>query len=232
METTVSVWKKYIGYGLLALLFIFAYQWISSPMIVSVTGNGEVSAKAETATLTFTLSSNSNNPDEAVSKVKSSAMNIRETLKTSGVPENNIYESQVAVYPASAITAGATGYQASISMGAKISQINNLDNITSSLYSQGAVVVSQPILSVGNIAELEKQAYNLAVKDAKKKANSLALSNLKFVKKIVLIEQSQTQPTSTVTSKAGTIDQIEKKLSPDDGLIKISKVVSVSYKMW
>lgn len=232
METTVPVWKKYLGYGISSIVLIFVYSWIMSPMIVSVTGVGEISAKAETATLTFTLSSNAENPQEATSSVKSNIDKIKETLKTSGVSENEIFEAQISVLPASAVVAGATGFQATISMGIKTAQINNLDGITNNLYSLGAVVVTQPVLFVGSIDTLEKQAYDLALKDANSKSWGIALSNWKIIKKIVLIEQSTTQPTSTVTSKAGTIDQVEKKLSPDDGLIKINKVVSVSYKMW
>ncbi len=232
MESATTSWKKYLGYGISAIVLIFVYSWIMSPMLVSVTGVGEISAKTETATLTFTLSSNAENPQVATSTIKTNVSKIKETLKTSGIPESDIFESQASVLPASAVVAGATGFQATTSMGIKTTQINNLDGITNNLYALGAVVVTQPVLSVGSIDTLEKQAYDLALKDANKKSWGIALSNWKIIKKIVLIEQSTTQPTSTVTSKAGTIDQVEKNLTPDDGLIKISKVVSVSYKMW
>lgn len=232
MESTVPVWKKYLGYTLAVLASIFAYSWITSPMIVSVTGVGEISAPAETATLTFTLSSNADTPQNATSAVKSIVTNIKANFATSGIPESDIFESQTTVLPASAVVAGATGFQATTSMGIKTSQLNSLDGITNNLYSLGAVVVTQPILSVGDVDKLEKQAYDLALKDANTKSWGIALSNWKLIRKVVLIEQSATQPTSTVTSKADTVSQIEKNISPDDGLIKISKVVSVSYKMW
>ncbi len=232
MESAFFPWKKYLTYTLIAIVGLLAYSWIMSPLIVTVTGTGELSAKAETAALTFTLTANESNAQDALSTVKRTSNSIRESLKTAGIAENDIYESQTTVVPASAVAAGATGYQATTSMGIKTKDVNNLDSLTSLLYGQGAFVVSQPVLSVGNIESLEKEAYNMAIKDAKKKAGSLALSNLKLLRKVVLIEQSTTGASSTVTSKAGTIDQVEKKLSPNDGLIKITKVVSVSYKMW
>ena len=104
--------------------------------------------------------------------------------------------------------------------------------MTSNLYSQGAVVVTQPILSVGDKTKLENEAYNLALKNTKKQANSIALKYFKLFKKIVLVQESTTSPSSTVTSKADIVAQIDKNLSSEDGLIKISKVLSVSYKMW
>ena len=55
-------------------------------------------------------------------------------------------------------------------------------------------------------------------------SNFLSHSNMKLFKKIVLVQESTTSPSSTVTSKADS--------APNDGMIKISKVLSVSYKLW
>ncbi len=232
MESAFFPWKKYLSYTLAVLALIFAYSWITSPMVVTVLGSGEVSSKAETATLTFSIMSSGDNPQSALTSLKSTSDKIKQTLSTNGIPESDIFESQVQVLPASAVVNGATGFQASTSMGIKTDKLNSLGGLINNLYALGAVVVSQPVLTVGNIEALEKEAYNLAIKDAKKKANSVAFSNWKLIKKIVLIEQSQSEPSSTVTSKADTVSQAEKNISPDDGLIKIKKVVSVSYKLW
>lgn len=232
MESAFFPWRKFLTYTIAVLAVLFAYSWITSPLIVTVTGLGEVSAKAETATLTFSLSSNSDNPQVAISTVKTVVGKIKTELKNAGIPESDIYESQVTVYPASAVVSGASGFQSTVSMGIKTNQIANLDNLVANLYGLGAVVVTQPVLSVAKAEDLEKEAYNLAIKDAKKKAWSVALSNWKLIRKVVLIEQTTTNPTSTVTTKADTASQVENKYSPEDGLIKISKVVSVSYKLW
>ena len=232
MEPATSSWLKYLGYLLSAIVLIFIYSWITSPMIVTVTGSGDVSAKAETATLTFTLASVAENPQSATQNLKLNIEKVKESLKSSGILENEVFESKVSVLPASTISKDLSGFQASTSMGIKTTQISNLNSLISNLYDLGAIVVTQPTLSVGDINQLEKEAYNLALKDAGSKASGIALSNWKFIKKIILVEQSVTQPTSTVTTKADTASQIENKLSPDDGLIKVSKVLSVSYKMW
>ncbi len=232
METATDSWSKYLRYSIFAVILIFVYQWSSSPLIVSVTGIGEVSAPAETATLTFAISANGESPQSATDKVNNTALKINETLKTNGIPEKDIYEASIVVLPASSVVAGATGYQATLNMGVKTSQVNNLDGLTSSLYSLGAAIVTQPVYSVGSGNELEEKAYALAIKDAKSKAGKIALSNLKLIRKVVLIEQSTSSKTSTVTSKADSVAQIDNNLSSEDGLLKISKVVSVSYKMW
>ena len=232
MESAILVFKKYFGYVLLFIVSVFLYTWVQSPLVVTVTGVGEVSAKAETATLTFAVSTNGETSQSASDKAKETSDKIKETLKTSGIPESDMYQASTVILPARSIVEGATGYQATLNMGVKTTHINNLDGLTASLYSQGAALVTQPILSVGDNEKLEKEAYGLAVKDAKNQANSLALRYMKLIKKIVLVQESATSPSSTVTNKADTVSQIEKKLSPEDGLIKISKVLSVSYKMW
>lgn len=234
MESAFIPWKKYLSYSLVAIVALFVYQFISSPMIVTVAGVGEVSAPAKTATLTFAISVNDDNAQSASNKLESSVNKIKETLKTNGIPESDIYEASTSILPAGSIVAGATGFQATANMGIKTTQINNVSIITTSLYSQGATVVTQPTFSVGekDKVELEKDAYDLAIKDARKQANSLSWRYFKPIKKIVLIQESTTPTTSTVTSKADTVTQIEKKISADTGLIKVSKSLSVSYKMW
>lgn len=232
MEPATTSFKKYLLYVILGVFFLVLYQFVSSPMVITVTGVGSVSAPAKTATITFSLTSSKDNPRDASNAVKSNVTKIKETLKTSGIPESDIYESQVTVYPANAVKEGASGFQATSSMGIKTTQINNLDGIVATLYSLGAGVVTQPVLEVGDKDNLEKEAYNLALKDAKTKANKIALSNWKFLKKIILIQETTSPTTSTVTSKLDTVTQLEKNISADTGVIKVSKVLSVSYKMW
>src|SRR3990167_11439768 len=111
--------RKYI-LGALGLLFAFvAYTWINSPMVVTVTGTGEVAVPAESASLSFSVSGSDPTPVGAITVAKARADAIRTMLIGSGVAERDIAEAQVRVVPASAVTQGATGFQAVITMGAK-----------------------------------------------------------------------------------------------------------------
>lgn len=232
MESAFIPWKKYLGYSVAVLLLIFAYSWIMSPLVITVTGVGEVSAPAENAVLTFSLASNKDNPNDAVTLVKENVKKVKESLKNFGVGDSDVYESQITVVPAGAVVAGAAGFQATVSMGLKVNSITSLDSLTSALYGMGAQVVSQPQLSVKDSKKVDQEAYQLALKDAKSKANSVALKNWKLIKKIVLIQESQTPTTTTVTKQADDIDSAELNVDPNTGLIKFSKVLSVSYKLW
>lgn len=225
MESAFLLWntKKTFWTVVLFIFIIFIYQWISSPMILTINGVGEASAPAERATLTFSVIATGDNSAVALANVKSKADKIREVLKSNAVLEDNIYESQASVYPSSATVAGASGYTSSISMGFKTTDILRLDVLTSEIYTQGASVVTQPVLSAKDNNTLNAQAFQLALKDANNQANKIALRNLKVIKKVVLVQENNAQ-SGSVTSKGEGVS--------GSGDLKVSKILSVSYKMW
>jgi len=228
--------KQYFIYALLGLAGVivvgFLWTWVTSPMILSVTGTGEVSVPAETATVTFSLAASGQSASAAAAGVKARAASITEILKASGIAEEDIYETQASIVPAAAVIQGGTGYQASISMGAKTVHVSSVSDLVSTLYSGGATIVSQPVVSVGDESDLEQQAFNDALKDAKSKAGKIALRNLKFIRKIVAITQITSPTTTTVTSKADLLTGTDSEAAALNGVFKIRKTVSVTYKMW
>ena len=204
--------------SILVVVIIIFWVWVNSPMIVTVTGTGDVSVPATAATVSFSISENNAQADAAIAAVNAKALAVRGILKASGVVDADIVESQVTTYPASAITAGATGYQATLSVAAKTTKVGNVNSLVASLYANGVTLVSQPVVSVDNQSELEAKAINTAMLDAKDQANKIALSNWKLIRKIVAIDQQSSGNTATATSNTGTF--------------KITESVSVSYKMW
>lgn len=227
MESAFIPWKKYLFYGLSALLFIFSYSWITSPLVITVTGLGEVSIPAENAVVTFSMAVSRSNPDEATKEVKNNVNRVKESLQSLSIGDSDIYVSQATVTPQE-----DGNFISTVSMGLKLNQITNLDTVTSSLYGLGAVQVSQPQLSVNDSKKLEQEAYDIALKDAKSKASAVALKNLKLFRKIVLIQESQTPVATSITKEANSVDEAELNVTEGENLIKFSKVLSVSYKMW
>lgn len=219
--------RKFV-FGILGIVILLViYTWISSPMVVTVTGTGEVAVPAESATISFSVAGSDATPTGAITVVKGRAGAIRTMLVGSGVAESDIAESQVRVVPASAVTAGSGGYQAVITMGAKTVHVSDTGTLIANLYSAGASLVSQPIVSVDNKDELEQEAFQAALKDAKRQAGGIALKNLKLIRKVIAVSQITSPSTSTVTSKSETTAE-----ATQSDVFKIVKAVSVSYKMW
>ncbi len=224
--------KKILTYFLVFVFGAIFWVWLSSPMVVTVTGTGEVSVPATSATVSFSATSNDATSQGAISIVKAKATNLRQMLLTSGILEEDIVESQLTVVPASLVTPGTGGYQAQIVMGIKTIHVTNISDLISNLYNQGVTVVSQPILAVEDIDELEAKAVDEALKDAKKEANKIGLKNFKFIKKMVAMAQQSSESTSTTSSKADAVTQATSGQTAQNGVFKIVKAVAVSYKMW
>ena len=225
-------WTTIGGIVLCLIVLAVFWQWISSPMIVTVVGTGEVNVPATNATVTFSLSTIDANPQAAISAVTSKANAIIQVLIKSGIAESDIAQSQIYAVPANLVVAGAAGFQASIAVSAKTVHVSNITDLISSLYANGASAVSQPVLSVENEQALDAQAYQSAVKDAKAKAASIGNQNWKFIRKIIVVSSQSSGTTSTATSKADVVTGSKDTVAAQNGVFKIVEAVSVSYKMW
>jgi len=201
-------------------------------MVVTVSGIGEVTVPATNATISFSIGANDASAQVAVSNANAKAALIREFLKTKGVAEGDIAEGQVVAVPASLVTTGATGYQATISMAAKTIHVSEVSSLVSNLYARGATVVSQPVLSVENQDKLEEEALTTALKDAKSQAADIGSKNWKFIRKIVAFSLATSANTSTATLKADAVTEAGSSIAAENGVFKIVKAVSVTYKMW
>lgn len=224
-------WKRALLVFVSIVLAVIAWVYVSSPLIVTVTGSGEASVPATNVTLSFTVSATDASIAGAVNSVTAKADAMRKYLIGRGIAESDIAESQVTAVPASLVINGASGFQASISMAAKTVHVPEVAGLVSDLYSNGAFVVAQPILSVENRDVLSQAAFDIALGDAKSQAARIGNKNWKFVRKIVSISQVSSPSTSTSTTKADTLTAADAQASAN-GVFKIVSAVSVTYKMW
>lgn len=214
------------------LSVLIIWQFVSSPMVVAVTGTGKVSVPATSATVTTTVSVNSDTAQNAITAANTRTAAIIQFLKSSGVSEENISVSQITSYPAGLVTAGATGYQASLQIVAQTSHVSTVGDLVASLYNAGASLVKQPVLNVENQSALEAKAEDAALKDAKSQVSKIALKNLKLIRKATALYETTSSTTSTTTSKGDTLTQANNDLAATNGVFEITKSVSVSYKLW
>lgn len=232
LENKLMHWKmlKWIKVLLGIVVTVFLINWVSSPLVVTVMGTGEVRLPPTNATVSLSVVGADNMPQGALNKLQNKVEVIREILKPAVTSEADIFESQITVMPVAALVQGGTGYQASMTIEVETFNIKALGDLVASLYSNGAALVSQPILATDGQDELEEQAFDAAMKDAKNQAIIIAKKHWKLIRKMVAVVQSSSQVTSTVTSKSAAVDNQGSMV--DNGVFKITKVVSVSYKMW
>jgi len=230
-QMNMNVKNLLMVFGSIAAIMIF-WVWISNPMLITVTGTGEVSVPATNATISLTLASTDNSISTAVTSLQVKADAMRQFLITKGVAEGDIAQSQVTAVPAGLVTAGASGFQARISMAAKTTHVADVSSLVADLYTNGALVVAQPVLSVENQSKLDQEALDKALKDANSQAFKLGLKNWKILKKVVSISQVSSPTTSTSTTRVDSATEDANTVAAINGVFKILKAVSVSYKLW
>lgn len=214
------------------IVVIFVWQWISSPTIVTVQGLGEVSVPATSATISLAISANAGTSPASIDAVKAKADGIRNLLTASGVLESDISESQVVSYPAGLVAVGSEGFESSIQITAKTSNVAGVGDLVGSLYNAGAAMVDQPVLNVEDQDKLEEMATKEALKDAKDQINKISLRNFKFVKKMVAFSEQSSGTTSTSSVRPEIFSQELGEGAESKGTFKIAKLVTVSYKLW
>ena len=211
----------------------FIWQWISSPMIVSVRGVGKVSVPATSATIGLTITADANNSIDSINAVKNKAENIRILLTGSGVAESDIAESQVVSYPTGLASLGMPGFQASIQMSAKTNNVSAVSELIGNLYDAGASLVNQPVLNVENQEKLEEQATREALRDAKDQVSNIGRKNFKFIRKVIALSEQSSNTSSTISSRPDFLDDQEfNEEAALNGSFEIAKLVTVSYKLW
>ena len=214
-------WKKVIIIFLAVIFGAFIITWINSPMIVTVTGTGEVSVSATYATLSLTVTTNGSNASEAIKNINTKVGNLKKLLISRGVGEADLLESPLTIYPMAAVSAGATGFSASVSLTAKVYDETGVNELVVDLYNNGAAIVAQPVMATENQKDLEQRAFDAAMKDAQDQAKKISRKHLKLIRKIVNISQASSGTTATATSKEAGADSF-----------KIAKAAQVVYKMW
>ena len=222
--------KEFTGFkhwrlGLLLIPAFFLWMWATNPMVVVVDGIGEVEVPATSALLTYSVLGQGADPTSAINDVNNKVIATEVVLQNVG--QGDISKSQVQVAPSA-----AGGYQAVISVGAKTADISTLQDLISRLYAAGAIVVSQPILSINEPEAYEDQAFNLALKDAKQKAGVLGNKNWRFIRRMTGISQTGASSTSTSTKGADSDTETGNPETINSAVFKVSQAVTVSYKMW
>jgi uncharacterized protein YggE len=171
----------------------FQYIGAADPMqtTISVSGEGEKFATPDIAEVTFSIVAEAKTVADAQEKVRVSMEKITGFLKESGVEDKDIktqnynfypkYEWQQArivcvTYPCPQPEGKQvlTGYEATQALAIKVRKIDDAGKILSGLGERGATNLSGVTFKVDEDEEVKAQARELAIQDAKEKADILA----------------------------------------------------------
>jgi uncharacterized protein YggE len=159
------------------------------PVVISVTGEGEVFATPDIATFSFTVESRESDATTAQNKASETMEGILAYLTEVGVEERDVKTSYYNLnpryeYPETVCTQWGCpprtgepkliGYEVSQSVTVKVRDTEKAGELVSGVGSKGAQNVSGLSFTIDDEEALKAEARALAIKDAKEKAETLA----------------------------------------------------------
>ncbi len=146
-----------------------------------VTGEGKVSAVPDLATINLGVLASATSAKDAQAEAAKKINNITEFVKKQGIDEKDVQTVQSSLYPNQDYRDGKstiTGYQASYTLAIKVHGTDvikqKLGIILEGVTDNGANQINSQQLTIENPDALKQQAQEIAIDNAKKKAEALA----------------------------------------------------------
>ena len=233
-----------IAVAILVLLKIFGPVPLSINSVVtnksnvfSVSGEGSITAVPDTATINLGIVVSKSTVKETQTTANSIINKIQDDLKKLGIPDKNIKTISYNLNPSYDWTSSIrkiTGYQINTNLEVKVTDFEKINQVIDTATADGANLVGNLQFSVNDdkLKDLQKQAREEAVKQAKEKAQDLAnVSGLKLGKLIDVQESSNPLIRPMVYDLAVTgkdTTPAETQVAPGEQEIKSS--ITLSYE--
>ncbi|MBP7831871.1 MAG: SIMPL domain-containing protein [Candidatus Pacebacteria bacterium] len=196
-----DIQKKRLVGGIIAFLAIVSLYFVvklineirageyigtkDTPSTITVAGDGEVYATADIATISFTARGQGSTVKAAQEKESAIVNKAIDFLKEKGIAEKDIKTSNYNLQPqydygncangyCPTRTPKIVGYDASQTVDIKIRDINTVGDVLTGLGAAGVTELSGPNFSIDDEDKLKEDAREMAIKEAREKAEKLA----------------------------------------------------------
>lgn len=221
-----------------AAVFAFAKWGPSIPIssVVSqkqdfftVTGEGKVTVVPDTAIVDLGITVSRPTVKAAQTQVNSVINTISQSIKDLGISAKDIKTSNYSIYPQ--YNDRITGYQVNASLTVTVREIDKVNQVIDIATAKGANTVGGIQLTVDDARqkELLQQAREMAVKDAKSKAESLANAAGLTLGKIVNVQEDANNFPRPIMSMLAIADSTP-KTNIQPGSTDISTSVTLFYE--
>jgi len=203
----------------------------SSLNTVTASGSGTVSAVPDVAVMSFGVSAKSDNAKSALDSVSGKATKVSDALKKAGVADKDIQTQNISIYPQTDQNNKVTGYQASLSVTAKVRDLAKLSSVIGAASSAGVDSVSGPTFSISEDAPYTDQAVQKAVDDARRTASAMAKAAGKTVGAVVSMTNNGSSPVSPVPFAAALDSQAAKAVPIQPGQLDVTSNLTVVFEL-
>jgi uncharacterized protein YggE len=142
---------------------------------MTVTGSGTARAVPDVADWSFGVQSDAATASEALSEAAKATRKIVDALRHAGVAKEDLRTEQVSLYPRTSNDGmSVIGYSASSSVTATVRRLGKAGEVVDAAVSAGANQVSGPTLRVSDNRAQYRAAAEVAMDDARARAQALA----------------------------------------------------------
>jgi|SRR3989344_5126623 len=191
-----------LAIGVFSLFGLYS-NWIEKPGIISVSGEGSKMVKPDLVNMKVSFSNTADNSSQVISGNETLAKSLVSLLTAQGVAKEDVTIFNASLTPIQSGT--ALSFRASNDAEIKIKDLSKYKGILNALFSSQFGNISGVSFAVQNSsAPVESEVVDLAIKDAKEKAASLAKASGKRLGRLVSVtvnESGNTQRTIGVSSE-------------------------------
>lgn len=215
--------------AMFVLIYVAAFQLpqlLFKPSTITVAGEGKLQVVPDQVSMIVTRVNSSTDVNRAVAEGEAGIRVLMDTATNIAGKNVEMKKSFYQLQPSA--TADKTGYRYQVANAFSLTSkdVNKATELIKSLYQDGATTVSNISFIAKDQEKSEQSTRQLAVKDAKMRAENIAKAAGKRLGRLISISDDNAQPSSTVgtqntTASGSAFDQIE-----------LSKRVSVIYELW
>jgi uncharacterized protein len=201
---------------------------------VTASGSGKTMAAPDEASMTFGVTKQNTNAKKALSEASAVAKDITSALKKQGIAAEDIQTSNVSIYPQQTDQSGKvviTGYQASISVTAKIKDIGTLGEIITAANEAGADTISGPSFTISEDSKYRAVAIDKAVADARKSAEAMAKAAGKSVGDVLSMSTANVTYPIPMSGGAYSAKDAAASVPIEPGQLEVTADVTVVFEL-
>ena len=218
-----------ITVGIMVVAVFYLPRLILQPARISVTGIGKVSVVPKKVSLIATIINSS--PISSVA-IEAGEENLTALINETKMIVGEDAEIQKSFYSISQVKGQqvvggqlvtVNSYEVTNGFKVTFNQVDKVDEVIKSLYAKGASSVSNISFIPENEDEVQQEARQLAIKDAREEGKKIAKSMGKILGKVTTLADDQVEAASTISSSEGRVGSEQ---------VDITKSVSIVYEVW
>lgn len=200
---------------------------------VTTNGTGETVAAPDMAEMYFGATVQSEDAKDALSRANDLAAAITSAVKDAGVASEDIQTANVSVYPEQDYNGPEpviTGYRASIQVRVKIRDIEKIGEVIGAASEAGANEIGGPSFMLDEDAEVVNEAIELAIDDARNRAEVMAKAAGKELGEIISVSETGASTPFYRGAVAESMDAAS-AVAIEPGQLDISTTVTVVFEL-